>query len=80
MTKKNLIRILFVGIITASNGMFAWEPSHPFVVRQKALATRPCDKKNLIRILFCWHSTVDIITANIGMFTGEPRKLRPVIS
>ena len=25
--------------------MFTWEPSHTFVVRQKALATKPCDKK-----------------------------------
>ena len=25
--------------------MFAWESSHPFAVKQKALAKKPCDKK-----------------------------------
>ena len=42
--------ILFAGIINANItnagiGMLTWEPGHPFVVRQKALATKPCDKK-----------------------------------
>ena len=33
--------ILNAGIVTA-----AWEPGHPFAVKQKALATKPCDEKN----------------------------------